>query len=771
MNINRRRISIFSKGNEKERLERSRLKYKQMVNAFQNNLNNNVNEQVEEENKTYRGINNYLCDTNLKKKYHPNCSRGEVGNTKENRIKKIKNFKNEQKNIMESEDRFNRLTNFLNEKYSGENETSRMWRYLHEQFNLNNQNQVINIDPSELVTCRQKKFRELEGLSIFQEIKKKFFINSSGFISGSRRHKIQREIKKLFEDIQIKDKILFNFDFLEFKNKINRLKENELLINFLSKPNNYLKQLPNGEKSLKRIFGDVLFNLLKDNGILDKQSIEIYNKQFIRKDRESAKAKLVIWCDSFFNKIIILNDLIKERQMTKELVDNKIKNIILSVLENYLFYCNYVLQNYFKKRDYLLEWGYEGLYYNYMIIYFDFIDNFLNCNEQGLDDKYEIEKTLSSGMFGTTYKLKNKNINQKNKILKIAKNPKIKRFERIFFEFFKLCVLSHKNPEYFPEQLNIIFTGGSIYNIMEFINGKDLYNFYVSEIENINNSNINNSNKMKEKNDLAKSIFIKIGETIKILQENCSFVHNDLNMNNIMISKEEIEEKGNKVYKLIIKIIDVDFSILKYDNIFIFNFNKYIDINNSVYKNNNNNNTFLTNFAKSIDLLRLISYFCYFGEYYYEKMIKKIETELKNIPNEQLNQKNKETIKKKFKNQRDNFIIKYNLEYEKIKLLKLIYFGVMDIDNPFPENLDEYYKDEPQLKKYSDFPPRLSFPTIYIARKIVCDKFIKNMKNYKESRGNNYINRNLYKWKEKYYMWINNFIPKQFLINISEVFN
>ena len=46
-------------------------------------------------------------------------------------------------------------------------------------------------------------------------------------------------------------------------------------------------------------------------------------------------------------------------------------------------------KNFFTKQE--QEWAYEGLYYNYMGIYFDFINNFLNCNDNNIILVNEIE--------------------------------------------------------------------------------------------------------------------------------------------------------------------------------------------------------------------------------------------------------------------------------------------------------------------------------------------------------------------------------------------
>ncbi len=739
------------------------------------NENENENEQVEEENlnnlvlNNYKKIKNINCDTNLKRKYHPQCARNNTN--KKERIKKIKNFWEEynqsinpNENVNEKKVRkrsnsfsdrfvFNKTLEFLNQKNTEVN------RWMFNSFNYikepeQNRLKIKNLEVNNLTTRRQKLFRDMSDDERLIYIQQLFL--PENWESNEGIHSIQLEVIELFRETEIGNKIQFNYDFEKIENsqnnnyfiyKINDLKRNPIILSIIpsytiqkNKLNRITTELLKGEKSLKKIFGEELFNELNRIGILDDKSIDIYNKQYVRRNRDSAYAKLKIWVKTFFEKIEILEkilNLLDKNLLTKENVDKIFVDSILDVLGLYLFTCNYILREHFEERNKLLEWAYEGLYYNYMGILFDFIDNFLNCNDENIKQEFKNQK-IGKGGFGNIFLSKNKKI-----ILKEIQDINKKRFERLFLEFFKQVCLHTKKPEYIPNPYFFIFGDKKIYISMEYLEGFDLFKFYTNKIKNILNINMTNNELNKKKSKIVYDFFIIIANVLKDLQDDLSFIHNDLNMNNIIILEK------NNIFNL--KIIDFDYSVFKINDLYIFNYNKYTDITNIIYYNKINKKLELSNFSKSIDLIRIVSYFLFFGKYYYDKELKKIING------------NENDLIQKFKNDKTIIIKNFDLNNNLIKKIKEEYFGI--INNNFPEDLDIYFDKNPIIKKYLDFSPRVPFANIFFVRKKIFNEFINTIKENPRI----IKNENIRTWSLKYYMWINNFIPLNFLTNLDNI--
>ncbi len=732
------------------------------------NENENENEQVEEENLNNLILNNYKktkninCNTNLKRKHHPQCARN--NSNKKERIKKIKNFweeYNQEINPLEYSEGvepkvrrvsnsflnkfvFNKTQQFLNQKNTQENRwmfnSFNYWRDIVEPNRL----KIKNLEPNNLTTRRQKLFRDMSGDERLIYIQQLFL--PENWESNRGIHSIQSEVIELFRETNIANKIQFNYDFERPKNsqnnnyfifKIHNLKRNPIILSIIpsyttqqNKLNKITTELLKGEKSLKKIFGEELFNELNRIGILDDKSIDIYNKQYVRRNRDSAYAKLKIWVKTFFEKIEILEkilNLLDKNLLTKENVDKIFVDSILNVLGLYLFTCNYILREHFEERNKLLEWAYEGLYYNYMGIYFNFINNFLNCNDEGIKNNFE-KTPFNEGFVGKVYKSDNLKFILKEQ--KEEPEKTIHRFERTFFEFFKqLCLYKNNKLHfleeiYFPEPHLFIFGNRKIFVKMEFVQGDTLIMYFYKKFTFINNkNNINNNNKNNLKKNIVYNFLIQISDIIKKLQNQLNFVHGDLNVKNVLISSDNSNSKIN------IKLIDFDVSILKYNNLYIFNFFKFLDLNELFDKKNKNN---LSDFSKSIDLLRMMNYFCYLGEFINLLIIKN-----KNIHN----------IKKK-----------YGLEDKVVELINKIYFN--SYNGNFPDILENYFKKK-ELKKYDKYFKIVFTNLSYIRRKIW-------LLFYNDNK--NKLNTNKILELNKNKMWIHNFIPENFIYNLNKVF-
>lgn len=672
------------------------------------------------ENENFVGDNGFQCDTKMKKNHHPKCSKGNMSE-KQERIAIIEQFfehLNASIHPNSPISHLNQMVEFLNTKDSNLN------RWIYRSFERNpktNAHEIINMNLGNKAVYRQKKLRNLGSSENIKRIKNN--MNRRSFEETT--HPIQFEIRELFENTHLKEKIRFNFDFLSFQIKIREIRDLPILENIKNNygafVDSYSNEIIEGEKSLKKIFGDELYSILKEIGILDELSIKIYNRQYVREDRESAHIKLKIWLETFVLKIEILSAIMNDRILTKEELEEIIKTHMLNILENYLFFCNYVLREHFEKREFLLEWAYEALYYNTMGIYFDFIDNFLNCNDTGI--KKNSNTKLSSGTFGETYKISNK-----NQILKEMIDTENKRLERIFFEFFKqLCLykkieedIKKRNIErntnsenVIPEPIELIFGKNKLFIKMQFVQGVDSLKYYIEKINSLNIT-MSETNKNIQKKNILKDIFDKISTIILNLQNNLFFVHGDLNLNNVMIHQKE--DNTISIY-----IIDVDISFLKYENLFILNYYRYTDISNLISKNEENK-LILSNFAKSIDLLRFFSYFCYIGEYYYFDKLKKKRNEIENTN-----------------------INKYNLDNDLVQKIKNKFFGSI---NTFPNDLKTYF-DNTKILKYKNYF-RVAFTGIYKVRQELFNLYIKKYKIKNK------------KWINYFYLWENTFNPLEF---------
>ncbi len=449
------------------------LKTPKNVNPFQsfNLSSNNINNKKKiNSNKTlngnqennYIGNNGFICDTNMKRKHHPKCSKGNE-TEKQRRLSVILQFfENYNSSInRNSPNRLNQIANFLNTRTSPEDRW--IYRSFDRNISLNNPH-IMNMNLRGKSTYRQEKLRELGSSENIKRIKNN--LNQHSFEGTS--HPIQVEIQQLFIDTGLSEKIKFNFDFESFKTKIETIRNlpifGNIKDNYQSFIDRYSSQILQGEHSLKKILGDELYRELKEIGILDEISIKIYNRQYARQDRESAHIKLKIWMDTFATKIKILSSILNEIDLTNKGLESLMKGLILNTLELYLYFCNYVLREYFEKKEFLLEWAYEAIYYNTMLIYFNFINNFLHCHDEGIKNNSKFTE-FGSGFFGQTFKSKNN-----TKILKEIKDENNNKFERVFFEFFKQNILNKLYPTYFPEVHEFIFGDNKVYIIMELIN-------------------------------------------------------------------------------------------------------------------------------------------------------------------------------------------------------------------------------------------------------------------------------------------------------------
>ncbi len=741
-------------------------------------------------NNSYLGNNNFICDTNQKRRLHPKCVKSlnleEKQIEVERRKKKIKNlFENyNQKVTLDSESHREEYIDFV--RNLRRNKPNDYWIYESYHYKKNPLTGEINPfylkDNKKVLikTQRQKVHINASKHNIIKNIKKIYFESKNyklgrPFVPRNSLN-ILEKINELFERIKIIDKIEFNNDFDDFKNKIKELKKiyfyentNNLktkikkygrfgvLINnsnSLNKNEFLNEDLKNlfikGENDLSEIFPIYIYGFLKDNGFIDESFEDSYYHQYTNRVRNISLYKNNILYNMYEEKINFLYDIINNsidiNQLTKKEFDNILINkFILEPVREYLFCVNYGLKNYFENKEYIFEIAFEDFYYLKLKINLHFLKKFMICKKKELDEK----NFLGEGGGGIIYDFNNG---------KILKKSKESTYERNFFEYFKQLVLSElfsKNNlnNIIPKIYNFIIGKNEVYIIMEKIEGSDIIRFYTNlintKMENINDvpNNIKNerssqylpSNLLEEsiiknqkiksqiifKDKIIKKIISDIGNIVLKYQK-INFIHNDLNVRNILINLNSNEE--NIEYK----IIDFDTSIINFNDIYIFNYLKQIDLNN-IFVVDSEKNISLSSFIKSIDLFRFINAFFILPSYLKEYIYK----------NENLNLlKNKYDLSKDFKNN-----------------LRMNLFGTLSDIIPNKTN-DLIKKYDILFFKKIEKSARMFFAIFFNVRKFVFDKFV--LEEWKRKD-----------WIKKYYMWIDQFIPENFIglidsININQ---
>ncbi len=460
----------------------------------------------------------FKCDTPEKKKLHPLCIRNNDPNKETKKIsrhQKIKNLFNEYhhkvgphialKNPITKEynpgygEFRNKYVAFINEIRKNRNK-----EWIYEHYDLPQELKENNIENSyiheHLLSYTQRQRLRLRGhlSDIIKNIKYKYIENKE------KNSQIIQNINSLFNSIDIRNKIKFNFKLDKFIRKFKVVRD------FMTKiDRKYLldekitAEIINGKKMMHKIFedfeenypltinnfrnynGSKIYHFLENNKILDSTFIETYYLQFTHRYRKAATYGLIELVNIYKSRIHFLYKLIKIRDLTKENITELIINeLILPCIEKYLFYINFGMINNFDNKEAIFETCFEDFYYYHLKLNLHFIVDFFDYNE--------IRFPNSPTNTGATSNIFNYGNN------KIIKKVKDNTFEKIFFEFFKQCCINYILPNYTPRIEEIQF-GANIENmenkeiicgiVMEKIEGMTLMHYYKLWIE----SNIENN--------------------------------------------------------------------------------------------------------------------------------------------------------------------------------------------------------------------------------------------------------------------------------------
>lgn len=724
---------------------------------------------------TYIGNNNFLCNTNQKKKLHPSCARNQINKSKnqnkEERISKIKTFYrlfNEQvkqgsnlvnrKNKKKFSEYQERYVNFVRETRK---DPDLRWIYEHFNYDINrnsltlnpyyvNENLDIDEGLKKQKTVRQKIYIKALKSGELGKIEYEFENERKNRNSTNIIHKID----ELLNNIELNQKINFNFNFDIFIDKCIRMREfmtsKDLFIN---------KQIKNdiiqGEKDFDTIFPNEIFNFLISNDIIDFSLIFEYKLQYTHRFRKLAKLRLEELYTFYEHKINWIFDLLSSgfiENRDKIFLNNFIiDNIIKPYIKKYLFYINYTLNYLYDQKEFIFEIAFEDFYYYNLNLSLHFIRNFLKCinrqdlrnenrkQEGGYGDVYEILQTVRKKSNTPPY---NYIFTEELVILKKSKKPVL---EKQFFEFFKqLCICHEFNKnERLKDKIPVIYDfmlgETDVYISMEKLNGLNLLQYVYNNIElALSNRNIDI---VTFKNKFFKNIFLKVGELVKDYQQ-VMFLHQDLNPRNVIVVQE-----GDSIN---LKLVDFDFSVIKANELFIFNYGRYIDMDHIFEKQNDK--IFYTYFIISSDLIRFMIHFFGLPKIFKDLLFSKRQ----NITIENLNEH-------------------YNIPSTLLENLRQKLFGTDNPIIPFQILTEQRYidyfegktsfRDSYFIKEFRRVKSLLkrnkiaTFSGYFLVRKFIYDLFIRKINpTWKKMN-----------WIQKYELWILPFLPHNFLKIIQSI--
>jgi hypothetical protein len=609
---------------------------------------------------------------------------------------------------------------------------------------------------------------------------------------NDHQNPILNNINQLFLDIQIVSKTEFNYDFDTFFRKLMIMKmfleRNRLTINNFYNETIRFNIIQN-EKKFHEIFSKpkrAVFQFLKDNHILTEQMFKLYYAHFTHKLRNITKITMIDFADLYENIIkTIFNLLITVLPNSPSLFDfiqndiqriglpnserkNKYKKmineyftekIILPCIRKYLFFINCTLKNHFDQKEYIFEACYEDFYYVQLYHNLHFIQSFLGCLDLSIYDNME---QIGFGAQADTFRLfKRQRINSANtriptgNIIKITKKPVL---EKIYFEFFKqLCLYQSligllPGSSLIPYSEKFILGKKNIYIEMNEIYGSHILQYYIDFVDHyypnpdtqnrdpksIEDQTLNNIEKKRRINQRVLNILKIIAKIIEKCQYR-NFVHFDLNLKNIMVTYDKSIKYGengfieNELNINQIRLIDFDFSLIYYNNLYIFNYSSQIDYSNSVFKRDLG----LTEFIKSTDLNRTIMYYFIFVNY-----IKKYV--LTNKPNDLLQ--------------------KYELDESFKIILRANLYGISDFLMP-----TQLYNDIFKEKTLDKFPKQF-IPSLYSNKKYIRNEVFKIMEGrIKPTQQIRAQMERWNQWKRYYNMWITPFLPVNFISILNSI--
>ncbi len=642
---------------------------------------------------------------------------------RESRIKRFYRIFNEQ--VKQGKDKINkknfknyqeRYVNFVREARKDPNT-----RWIYESYNYDINRNTHEVKPYYIKTNyeKQKTYRQKVYIKTLRS--RELFIIQKSFENPTQRSKnILKDIYILFDSIDLNSKIKFNYNFSKFIEKCKSMKEFILsLIKFFEpvrfQPIQKLKELfvnnkiindiIKGEKDFNDIFLPEIYYFLLSNNIINDSLIFEYKLQFTHRYRNLAELRLKELVNLYVEKINILFYLLFDSDFLQnpneqKLNDFFINQLIKPYIVKYLFYINFSLKYFYNQKNKLFEIAFEDFYYYELKQNLYFLQKFLKC-----ENKIFSVEPIQSGAYGEIY-------NDTNNNLKIIKKPKNPILEKLFFEFFKhCCIFSKFNSsinlsKVIPEVFEFILGENEVYIKMEKIVGKTVLDYFVEYVDCIYSEITNNKNidqiKIFEKKKYIKmkNILLAVADLAKKFQS-INFIHYDYHLKNILITS------NIKDTNLELKLIDFDYSIVEYQNLFIFNLAREFD-----YQNIFMNNDTLSNFIKSIDLFRFIIYIFIFPSY-----IKKNQN-------------------------------KYQISGEFLNYLREKLYGTNNII--IPNNIDVFFKEIPSLNRYIGKSERALVSNLFFIRKKIFDQFAIN-------------NRNNREWISKNKNWIEQFLPNNFI--------
>lgn len=418
----------------------------------------------------------------------------------------------------------------------------------------------------------------------------------NAFVNETLNQPYLINIQQIFEDIDLINKIDFEFNFEQIKFKLEMIKKKlqRYRMNMFMNES-ILNEMIKGEKLLEEIFTEYsnpgIYRFLIQTGILNHDLIYEYNLQFTHSYREAAFHHLIEWVKIYKNRIYFIYDLLINPQSsyiqnpTREtLLHTILQYMILKPLEKYLFYTNYGLINYFQYKEEILAISFEDFYYLHLKQNILFMITFLECID------LPIPQTITNqGVQGFIYDTEDGNI------MKVSQDKSA--YEKSFFEFFKQCCIHSLIPEYTVPSYKIIIGPTKCGVKMKKIDGLTYLRHYVNFI--LQNKDKPDFENQKYHENIQ--FLQKFGEIIRECQQ-FNFVHRDLNIRNIMI------DTYGKYY-----LIDFDYTIITIHNMFILNYRKQLSLENMFEKTTSMIQ--LSSFAKSIDLFRIMIH--YFMIYFY----------------------------------------------------------------------------------------------------------------------------------------------------------
>jgi hypothetical protein len=653
---------------------------------------------------------------------------------RESRIKRFYRIFNEQ--VKQGKDKINK-NNFKNyqERYVNYVREARKdpnTRWIYESYNYDINRNTKEIKPYYISpnlkrhkTQRQKIYIKALKARELKIIKEKYDSKNNSNLG------LFRKINELFELIELEKKIKFEYNFELFVEKCKIIKnfiEEKGIEQFIG--DEILENIIIGEKDFDNIFDPEIFNFLITHGIINDLLIFEYKMQFTHRFRDLAQLRLKELALFYKQKFNFIYELLFNSDFLINPDENKlniyiINNNIKPCIEKYLFFINYTLNKFFTIKNNLFEIAFEDFYYYELKHNLYFIKFFLDCKN---DNSLNGLTLLGEGGFGKVYRV------DENTILKITNNPVL---ERNFFEFFKqLCLTKvfREKEVLIPDIYEFKLGEDQIYLKIENA-GITLLEYITLKFNKLNKSNHNfETDKVKIIINILKSI----GKTIKKCQEN-KFLHNDFNPRNIMIKNfGNLNNSNLKFY-----LIDFDFSIIFIKDLYIFNFNKQIDLENTFSQILNGKKKIITYypFAKSVDLFRFMMYIFILPNYM-KKYVK--NKSVNNCPNNLT----------KF-NQTDES--KYSLSPIFLNNIRILLYGTNN--ELIPMNTAIHYENpnNKRIKKYFD-TRLISFANILLLRSYIFNKFANTEFKQEWIRD---------RWILKNHLWIQSFMPEFFIERIN----